>query len=103
MRTIRHEIREESMRFRHERTVLALAVLALGGVAADAAEPRVTRLAATEATALHDWDTRIATMLRAGDLQLRRTHEDTLLPSRQHVRLDQAYQGVPVYGGQVVR
>ena len=89
------------MRFRHEGTALAL-VLALGG-AAQAAEPRAIRLAATEGAALNDWDTRIESMLRAGDLQLRRTHEDTLLPSRQHVRLDQAYRGVPVYGGQVVR
>src|SRR4029450_1366761 len=32
-----------------------------------------------------------------------RTHEDTLLPARQHVRLDQHYRGVRVYGGQVVR
>ncbi len=91
------------MRFRHEGTALALAALALGVMSADAAEPRVTRLAATEGAALNDWDTRIDSMLRAGDLQLRRTHEDTLLPSRQHVRLDQAYRGVPVYSGQVVR
>ncbi|HET9317935.1 MAG TPA: M4 family metallopeptidase [Vicinamibacteria bacterium] len=83
---------------------MALSLLALGGAgAARAAEPRVQRLAAVEGAALHDWDARIESMLRAGELQVRRTHEDTLLPSRQHVRLNQAYKGVPVYGGQVVR
>jgi thermolysin len=101
--TIRHENREESMRSWLEGTVLAPAVLALGVAAAGAAEPRATRLAATDGAALHDWDARITSMLSAGDLRFRRTHEDTLLPSRQHVRLDQAYRGVPVYGGQVVR
>ena len=92
------------MRIGHESLVLALSLLALGGAgAAGAAEPRVQRLAAVEGAALHDWDARIESMLRAGDLQVRRTHEDTLLPGRQHVRLNQAHKGVPVYGGQVLR
>lgn len=89
------------MRF-HGGTVVGLSVLALAA-AAGAAEPRVQRLAAVEGAALRDWDVRIESMLRAGDLAVRRTHEDTLLPARQHVRLDQIHKGVRVYGGQVVR
>jgi len=90
------------MRIRGMGSVLGLGVLALAGSAA-AAEPRVQRLAAVEAVGLREWDARIESMLRAGDLQVRRTHEDTLLPSRQHVRLAQVHKGVPVYGGQLVR
>jgi Zn-dependent metalloprotease len=101
MQAFLYEKREEPMRFRHE---LTLSLLAVGlAAAAGAAEPRVHRLAAVEGAALREWDVRIDSMLRAGDLELRRTHEDTLLPSRQHVRLTQLHRGVPVYGGQVVR
>jgi bacillolysin len=90
------------MRFRIERTLLGVSLLALAATAG-AAEPRVQRLAAVEGAALHDWDVRIQSMLRAGDLEVRRTHDDTLVPSRQHVRLTQLHKGVPVYGGELVR
>jgi thermolysin len=104
MRPSLYEKREEPMRSVHTGLGLALSLLALGGAgAAGAAEPRVQRLAVVERTALRDWDARIESMLTTGDLQVRRTHEDTLLPSRQHVRLDQFHRGVPVYGGQLVR
>ena len=83
-------------------TVFCLS-LAVGAAGAAPAEPRVQRLAVVEAAALRDWDARIDSMLRAGDLQVRRTHEDPLLPARHHVRLDQLHRGVRVYGGQIVR
>ena len=91
------------MRCRREGVFVALWLALGGGAAAEAAGPRVQRLAVTEGVALNDWDARIESMLRAGDLQLRRTHQDTMLPSRQHVRLDQFSKGVRVFGGQVVR
>jgi bacillolysin len=68
-----------------------------------AAEPPARRLAAVGGQQLRDWDGRVDAMLRAGDLRVRRTHEDTLLPSRTHVRLSQLHRGVPVYGGELVR
>ena len=90
------------MRIRCGGTVLGLSFLALAS-AAGAGEPRVQRLAAVEGAPLREWDARIDAMLRAGELRVRRTHEDTLLPARQHVRMTQLYRGVPVYGGQLVR
>jgi bacillolysin len=68
-----------------------------------AAEAPARRLAAVTGQELRDWDVRVDAMLRAGDLRVRRTQEDTLLPSRTHVRLTQLHRGVPVYGGELVR
>ena len=42
-------------------------------------------------------------MIRDRDLVLRAVYDDRLLPDRQHERLSQYYQGVPVYGGDVSR
>jgi thermolysin len=52
---------------------------------------------------LREWDARVTSMLRDGDLRERRVFEDTLLPGRQHERLDQYYRGVKVFGADVVR
>jgi thermolysin len=79
---------------------LAGAVLAASPAAAEAPARRLAAVAGQE---LRDWDTRVDAMLRAGELRVRRTQEDTLLPSRTHVRLTQLYKGVPVYGGELVR
>jgi bacillolysin len=80
----------------------ALACAALAASPA-AAEAPARRLAAVAGQELRDWDGRLEAMLRAGELRVRRTHEDTLLPSRTHVRLTQLHRGVPVYGGELVR
>ena len=42
-------------------------------------------------------------MIRDGELVLRAVYEDRLLADRQHERLGQYYQGMPVYGGDVAR
>ena len=42
-------------------------------------------------------------MIRDRELVLRAVYDDRLLPDRQHERLSQYYQGVPVYGGDVSR
>ena len=42
-------------------------------------------------------------MLGDGALDIGRTDEDTLLPGRIHERLEQRYEGLPVFGGEVVR
>lgn len=68
-----------------------------------AAEAPARRLAAIEGRELADWGARVDAMLRTGELRVRRTQEDTLLPSRTHVRLTQLHRGVPVYGGELVR
>lgn len=63
----------------------------------------LSRLLATSPGALREWDTRLTSMERAHDLRLRTVQVDTLVPGRSHERYDQYYQGVPVFGGEVVR
>ena len=49
------------------------------------------------------WAVRIDTMLRDGALDIASVQRDSMVPGRTHERLDQRYQGLPVFGGQVVR
>ena len=46
---------------------------------------------------------RVDTMLTAGDLDVTTLHEDTMIPGRLVERLGQLHDGLPVFGGQVVR
>lgn len=87
------------------RTKSAAWTLAWAALAASpaAAEAPARRLAAVQGQELRDWSGRVESMLRAGELRVRRTHEDTVLPSRTHVRMSQLHGGVPVYGGELVR
>jgi thermolysin len=62
-----------------------------------------SRLLATSDQDVRDLDTRLARMEQAHDLRLRATQVDTMVPGRSFERLDQYYQGVPVFGGEVVR
>lgn len=87
------------------RTKSAAWALAWAALAASpaAAEAPARRLAAVQGQELRDWGGRVESMLRAGELRVRRTQEDTILPSRTHVRLTQLHRGVPVYGGELAR
>ncbi len=42
-------------------------------------------------------------MLRSGELRLRQTREDHVVPGRTHERADQYYRGVRVFGADVAR
>jgi len=53
--------------------------------------------------AVREWDALTASMLRSGELRVRNTREDTLLPGRMIERADQYYRGVRVFGGDVAR
>lgn len=46
---------------------------------------------------------RINLMLRDGSLDIEASQTDTMIEGRIHERLKQVYEGVPVFGGQVVR
>ncbi len=61
------------------------------------------RATAANIDALREWDTRVDRMARSGDLRRREEHEDTVMPGRRHERLEQLYQGVPVWGGDIAR
>jgi thermolysin len=49
------------------------------------------------------WAARTDTMLHDGALDIRRVEEDTMIAGRSHERLDQRYENLPVFGGQIVR
>jgi len=77
-----------------------LALSALAGSAAAAAEPQ--RVAAAGAAETRAWEVRIEGLVRAGGLVLRAMRDDTLLPERAHARYAQLHKGVPVDGGDLV-
>ena len=47
------------------------------------------------------WTSRIDSMLRSGELRLRQTRDDPMMPDRTHERADQYYRGVRVFGADV--
>ena len=61
------------------------------------------RIAATTVSELRTWDQFVTAQLRTGDLRTLRVDQDPALPTRIVERLQQFYQGVPVFGAQIVR
>lgn len=51
---------------------------------------------------LRQWDTTVNEMIQADRLRLARAREDALVPGRVHERFDQYYNGVRVFGGDIV-
>jgi len=68
-----------------------------------AAEVRVARVGASSGAALGDWSSRVDRLVASGELAVRLTREDTMIPGRRHERLAQLHRGVPVFGGELVR
>jgi thermolysin len=82
-------------------TLLFVAVLAAPG--AFAADGRAERVAAGSGPALAEWSSRVDGLLRSRQLVPRMTREDTMIAGRRHERLAQYHEGVPVFGGELVR
>jgi thermolysin len=61
------------------------------------------RIAATTTNDLRTWDQYVTTQLRSGDLRVMSVEQDPSLPARRVERMQQYYQGVPIFGAQVVR
>jgi thermolysin len=61
------------------------------------------RIAATTSNDLRSWDQYVTAQLRTGDLRVVSVDLDPSLPSRVVERMQQHYQGIPVFGAQVVR
>jgi thermolysin len=61
------------------------------------------RIAATTVNDLRTWDQYVTSQLRAGDLRMKSVEQDPSLPGRVVERMQQVYQGVPVFGAEVVR
>src|SRR5262249_44760652 len=100
------------MRFRNRALCAAvLAACLLGfsphgqltyGQIADASRGRLT--VRTESIAeRRAWTSRVDTMLRNGELRIRQTRDDPMVPDPTHKRADQYYRGVRVYGADVAR
>jgi bacillolysin len=76
----------------------ALAMPALAG----AGEP-CTRVQASSGAPLREWSSRVDRLLASGELAVRLTRDDTMIPGRRHERLAQLHRGVPVFGGELTR
>jgi bacillolysin len=61
------------------------------------------RFNATTGGDLRTWDQFVTAQERAGALRVRQVSQDPSLPSRTVERMQQYYQGVPVWGAEVVR
>lgn len=89
----------------------ALACLGIGlGVVLDpvaaqapVAGRRLGAIAAASPQDLRQWDRLADSMLRAGELRVRRVRQDTQLPGRRTERADQYYRGVRVFGADIAR
>ena len=78
---------------------VVFSLLAVGRTASQSQVKALTVAPATVA-AVRDWDVTVNRMVRAHELEVRRTRSDTLLPGRTIEQLDQHYQGVRVWGVQ---
>jgi bacillolysin len=61
------------------------------------------RIAATTVNELRTWDQYVTAGLRTGDLRVASVEQDPSLPSRVVERMQQLYEGVPVFGAEIVR
>jgi bacillolysin len=97
------------------RTVVMTFALGLSVLAASATshaqsgdQPTTVRVVqvtagADDLRALSDWDRQVTRLSDSGALRLASTREDTLIAGRSHERFDQYFQGVRVFGAQMVR
>jgi bacillolysin len=63
----------------------------------------LARIVPDSLTELRAWDLRVDGMLRSGELRVRTTRDDGLMPGRSHERADQYHRGVRVWGADVSR
>ena len=64
---------------------------------------RVNLLGAQSAAERRALTSRVDAMLRSGELRVRQTRDDALVPGRTHERADQYYRGVRVFGADIAR
>ncbi len=58
---------------------------------------------ASSGASLREWSGRVDRLLASGELAVRLTRDDTMIPGRRHERLAQLHRGVPVFGGELTR
>ena len=82
---------------------MAAAALFLSLQVGSAQQPSSLRFNATTANDLRTWDQFVTAQERSGGLRVTQVEQDPSLPSRTVERMQQYYQGVPVWGAEVVR
>src|SRR5688572_28805641 len=90
---------------RRTAAVLAGAALFLWMDVGSAQQPSssMRRIAATTVNDLRIWDQAVTVQLRIGDLRVMSVDQDPSMPSRRVERMQQYYQGVPIFGAEIVR
>jgi Zn-dependent metalloprotease len=83
-------------------TAVAVCVLMLDVGSAQQASSML-RIAATTVTELRSWDQYVTAQLRTGDLRVLSVDQDPSLPSRVVERMEPYYEGVPIFGAQIIR
>src|SRR4030095_12224467 len=81
----------------------AAAALLLSLQVGSAQQPSSLRFNATTVNELRTWDQFVTAQERSGSLRVTQVAQDPSLPSRTVERLQQYYQGIPVWGAEVVR
>src|SRR5215213_4057497 len=93
-------------RFQHLVPCAAVAAVLITGSSLIGQTPiengRSVALAASDDTLPAALD-RVDTMLARGELNISSLHDDTMIPGRAIERLSQFHEGLPVFGGEVVR
>jgi bacillolysin len=87
----------------NSRRALLCLCAAMAVPAVTAGGERAARVEASSGAAVRDWSGRVDRLLASGDLAVRLTRDDTLIPGRRHERLAQRHRGVPVFGGEITR
>lgn len=83
--------------------VVAVTVLVGTTVRTQPARGRRLSVAATAPAAVSAWNDVLVQMERTGDLRITRVEDDFLMPGRRFEYLEQSYDGVPIWGADVVR
>src|SRR5512135_1297888 len=86
-----------------DRRALLFVSVVLAVPALAAAGERASRVAASSGEAEREWSVRADGLLATGELAVRLTRDDTMIPGRRVERLAQLHRGVPVFGGELVR
>ncbi len=83
--------------------VASATLLAQGGTAARNTTVRSISATLQDRGALRTWDSTVDSLVRQGELVVRKVRTDTMIEGRSHERYDQYFQGVRVFGGDIAR
>jgi thermolysin len=83
--------------------IVVAAVLVSTAVHTQPARGRRVSVAATAPAVVSAWNDVLVQMERNGDLRITQVDDDSLVPGRRFEHLEQSYNGVPIWGANLVR